>query len=119
MTIVLPAVVGTGLCRLMYDNLREQGTVVASSENPDFPVQNCFDWNTADYFQPAETGTITVTLTLSDAGTANYLAFYNQDLFLNAGSLRLQYWTGSAWTWPGARMRAGSRSSAPPAPANP
>lgn len=95
--IVLPAVVGTGTCRLMYDNLLEQGTVVASSEDASFPVENCFDWNTADFFKPTATGTVTITVTLSSAATANYLAFYNQDLYLNAGQIKLQYWDGSAW----------------------
>jgi hypothetical protein len=81
----------------MYDNLLEQGAVVASSENASFPVANCFDWNTADYFQPNTTGTINITLTLSAAGSANYFALYNQDLYLNGGAIRLQYWNGAAW----------------------
>jgi hypothetical protein len=95
--IILPGVSGTDKCRLAYDNLLEQGTVTASSEDADYPVENCYDWNTADYFRPAASGTVNIDVTLSGSSPANYLAFYNQDLYLNAGTIKLQYWNGSAY----------------------
>jgi hypothetical protein len=84
-------------CRLMWDNLLEKGTVVASSEDADFPVENCYDWLTFDFFRPAAGGTVTIALTLDNAGSANYFAFYNQDLFKLNGRIKLQYWDGSDW----------------------
>lgn len=96
--IVLPAGSSTANpCRLAFDNLMERGTVVASSENADFPVENCFDWVTADYFKPAAGGTVNIDVTLSDAGTASYFAIYAQDLYLNGGTIKLQYDNGSGY----------------------
>lgn len=82
---------------LAFDNLLEKGTVVASSQNADYPVQNLYDWITTDYFRPAAGGTVTVELTLAAAASADYFAFYNHTLTSVAGKVRLQYWTGSAW----------------------
>ena len=85
----------TNKCRLAYENLLELGTVTASSENAEFPVENCFDGNTADYFKPASGGTVNIDLTLSPGRTANYFAFYAQNLFQFGGSIKLQYHNGA------------------------
>lgn len=94
MIVIKPGAV-SGACRLCFDNLLEQGTVTASSEATDFSVLNCFDWNTADFFQPASSGVVNIDLTLDNPGSANYLAFYAQDLYLNGGSIKLQYFDGT------------------------
>jgi hypothetical protein len=82
---------------LAFDNLLEKGTVVASSENAAYPVANLFDWLPCDFFRPAAGGTINIELTLPVAASADYFAFYNHDLPSVAGTILLQYWTGSAW----------------------
>lgn len=97
MTIVIRPGTVSDSCRVCYENLLENGTVTASSENPDYPVLNCFDGNTADYFRPNVTGSVNIDLTLTNAASANYLAFYGQDLYKNAGSIKLQYYDGSAY----------------------
>jgi hypothetical protein len=85
-------------CRVMYENLLENGTVTASSENPSYPVANCFDWVTCDWFRPASFGPVYITLALDAADGANYFAFYGQDIYKYGGSIRLQYDDGSGWT---------------------
>jgi hypothetical protein len=96
--IVLPASSSaSNPCRVCYDNLLERGTVTATSEHADYPVKNCYDGNTADFFRPAASGTVNIDLTLANAASANYLAFYAQDLFQNGGSIKLQYHNGSGY----------------------
>lgn len=80
-----------------YENLLENGTVVASSEDADFPVENAFDWRTSDFFKPAASGTINITLTLSGADSADYFAFYGHDLYDHGGTIKLQYHNGSTY----------------------
>ncbi|MBZ9674557.1 hypothetical protein [Mesorhizobium sp. ES1-1] len=87
----------TSNVRIGYQNLLELGTVVASSEDAGFPVQNAYDWLTSDYFKPAASGTITLTLTLGAAKSADYFAFYGHDLYAHGGTIKLQYWNGSAY----------------------
>ncbi len=83
--------------RVAYSNLLEQGTVTASSVNPDYPVLNAFDWVTTDYFRPATAGVVYIELLMAQGQAANYLAFYGQDIWRYGGTIKLQYWTGSAW----------------------
>lgn len=80
-----------------YENLLENGAVVASSENADFPVENLFDWRTSDFFKPATFGTINIDLTLSGADAADYFAFYGHDLYDHGGTIKLQYHNGSSY----------------------
>jgi hypothetical protein len=87
----------TSNCRVCYSNLLENGTVSASSENASYPVANAYDWVTGDYFRPAATGTIYITLSLVSPASADYFAFYDQDVWRYSGSLKLQYWDGAAW----------------------
>lgn len=82
---------------LGYQNLLENGTVVASSQNANFPVANLYDWRTSDFFKPAASGTVNITLTLSGAKSADYFAFYGHDLHLKGGTIKLQYWNGTAF----------------------
>lgn len=95
MTIVLTKS-GSNAPRIMYDNLLVQGTVVASNENVDNPVENLFDYRTDDFFTQGANMT-NVDLTLSSAAGANYFVFYNSDLADNNGTIKLQYWNGSAY----------------------
>lgn len=91
----------TSNARIGYVNLLEYGTVVASSENPEFPVENCYDWNTGDWFKPAASGTITIDLTLPGPMTADYFAYYGQNLYQFSGTntIRLQYWNSGSGTY--------------------
>ena len=87
-----------GQFRILYDNLFDKATsVIASSEDPDFPVENVYDWLPNDYFLPAASGAYTITCTFANTQTANCMAFYKQDLHSNGGSIQLQYWDGAAW----------------------
>jgi hypothetical protein len=80
-----------------YENLLENGTVVASSENANFPVANAYDWRTSDFFKPAASGTVYITLTLSAADSADYFAFYGHNLYSTGGTIKLQYHNGSTY----------------------
>ena len=83
--------------RIGYENLLDYGTVAASSENASYPVANAFDWRTSDFFKPATFGTINIDLTLSGADAADYFAFYGHDLYAHGGTIKLQWWNGSAY----------------------
>ncbi|WP_322884177.1 hypothetical protein U8C35_06500 [Sinorhizobium medicae] len=80
-----------------YENLLENGTVAASSENASFPVENAYDWRTSDFFKPATFGTINIDLTLSGADTADYFAFFGHNLYSHGGTIKLQYHNGSTY----------------------
>ncbi|MBB4345132.1 hypothetical protein [Rhizobium leguminosarum] len=87
----------TSNARIGYENLLENGTVTASSENVAYPVKNAYDWLTSDFFKPAASGTINIDLTLSVSDGADYFAFYGHDLYSHGGTIKLQYWNGSAY----------------------
>ena len=87
----------TSAARIGYQNLLESGTVTASSENASYPVENAYDWLTFDYFRPAAGGTVNIDLTLGSAAPADYFAFFSQDLPSVSGTIKLQYWDGSAY----------------------
>lgn len=87
----------TSNARIGYVNLLESGTVVASSEDAGFPVANSYDWLTSDFFKPSGGGTINITLTLGSPASADYFAFYNQNLYSLSGTIKLQYWNGSTY----------------------
>lgn len=95
--LVLPGAQRVGPCRLAFENLLELGSVAVSSEDPDFPGANAYDWLTSDFWRPLGPGTHYLTLTLTKGLPADYFAFYSQDLWLNGGSVGLQYWNGSSW----------------------
>lgn len=86
-----------GTCRIGYRNLLEQGLVTATSENASFPVANCYDWLTHDFFRPAAAGTVHIELTLQRGQPASYFAFYAQDLWKYGGTIKLQYHNGSTY----------------------
>lgn len=88
----------TSAARLGFENLLENGTVVASSEAAGFPVANVYDWRPSDFFKPASIASaVNITLTLSVADGADYFAFYNHNLHLTGGTIKLQWWNGSSW----------------------
>lgn len=87
----------TSSARIGFVNLLENGTVVASSENASYPVANAYDWLTSDFFKPAAGGTINIDLTLLVAASADYFAFFNQNLYGMGGSIKLQWWNGSSY----------------------
>lgn len=96
--IILPSISeDSGKARIGYDNIAKLATITPSSENASFPAENLIDWLPDDFFKPAGSGTITVTFELPSAQTADYFAFYNQDLYNHAGTIKLQYWDGAAW----------------------
>lgn len=97
--IVLPAInSGTSKARIGYDNILERATTISpSSEDTANPFANCFDWNTYDYFKPAAGGGVTIDVECDEDQTADYLAFYNQDLFSLGGTIKLQYFDGAGY----------------------
>lgn len=94
---VLPGATPTDTCRLAYDNLLTRGDVVASTEQDDYPVVNCFNGVSHDFFKPTVGGTTTIELTLDAPEASNYFAFYNQDLYVEGASIKLQYHDGSVF----------------------
>jgi hypothetical protein len=97
--IVLPSIsAGTSKARIGYENhLETASSVVATTEDADFPVANVYDWLTFDFFKPTGTGTTNIDATFAEPVTADYFAYYNQDLFNLSGIIKLQYWDGLAY----------------------
>lgn len=97
--IVLPSLAdGTAKARIGYQNLMESATsVVPTSVNADFPVENLWDWLTSDFYKPTGTGTTDIVITMPAPVSADYFAFYNQNLFSLSGTIKLQWWNGSAY----------------------
>ena len=88
----------TSAARLGYENLLEAGTFVASSEDASFPVANVADWRPSDFFKPTSVASaVNITLTLAGSRSADYFGFYNHNLHLTGGTIKLQYWNGSSW----------------------
>lgn len=96
MSIVLSST-GGNKARIMYENLLVNGTVTASDEDTNNPVENLFDYRTDDFFKQGSAGITNVDLTLTGSDSANYFAFYNSDLADNSGTIKLQYWNGSTY----------------------
>jgi hypothetical protein len=94
---VLPGTVTPDTCRLAYENLLERGEVTASGEASEFPVENCFNWKPHDFFKPAVDGTINIDLVLDTPQTADYFGFFNQDLYTQGATIKLQYHDGSGY----------------------
>lgn len=84
-------------CVIGYENFFETGTITASTESTDNPAANLSDWLATDYWIAAGDGTQYVDLDCGTSRTADYFAFYNQNLYLNSGTVKLQYWNGSAF----------------------
>ncbi len=97
--IVLPSLAeGTAKARIGYQNLMESATsVVATTEDANFPVANVFDWLTSDFFKPTGTGTTNIDVTMPGPVSADYFAYYNQNLDTLNGTIKLQYWDGAAY----------------------
>lgn len=83
--------------RFCYENLMESASsVTPSSEDSDYPVENCYDWLASDYFKPASVASdVTITVTLGSSDSANYFAFYAHDLHTQGASIKLEYNDGS------------------------
>lgn len=82
---------------LCYENLLRNGSVVASSEDSDFPVEQCFDGFTNTFFKPAASGTVNIDLTLSSPDSVDYFAYYNTNAGDYSGTIKLQYHNGSTY----------------------
>lgn len=93
MTVLTTAVTST--CRIAYENLLLRGTVEASTEQEAFPVANVYNGISHDFFKPTVGGTTHIDLTLDEPEASNYFAFFNQDLYLDGASIKLQYHNGS------------------------
>lgn len=97
--IILPSVsAGSSKARIGYENLLETATsVAATTADASYPVANIFDWLTCDFFKPTGTGTTNITAMFAAPVTADYFAYYNQNLYSLGGSIKLQYWDGAAY----------------------
>lgn len=84
-------------CVIGYNNYLETGTLTASSSTSDGPPANVGDWLDSDYWVAAGDGTQYIDIDLGVAKSADYFAFYNQNLYANSGTIKLQYWNGSAY----------------------
>lgn len=98
MSLVVGSVT-SNVVRIGYENLFESAsTVVASSEDADFPVENAYDWITTDFFNPASVASdVTITLTFGSSVDADYFAIYAHNLDETGGTYKLQYWDGATW----------------------
>lgn len=99
--IVLPSLNdGSAKARIGFENIanRADAAISASSEDGEFPVENMFDWRPNDFFKPASVASpVTVDIDLDEEVTADYLAFYSQNLFGLSGTIKLQYHNGSGY----------------------
>ncbi len=87
--------------RIAYQNLFEDSgvTVTPSTETAGYEGANAYDWLTATSWKPTATGDSTLQAVLSSSKPANYFAFYNQTLYSNGGSIKLQYSLNSGGAW--------------------
>lgn len=83
-----------------YDNLLEQGTVIATSEIPTFEAANAYDWRTATFWKMADAPTEQfLTLTLGSAKPASYFAYFKHDLDEKGNGIHLQYSLDGGASW--------------------
>lgn len=79
--------------RIAYTNLlaSASATVSTDSEAVGFEFENLCDGLPFTFWKPATTGVHYVTAVFGSVQTVNFFAFYNQDLYENAGTISLQY----------------------------
>lgn len=80
---------------ICYDNVLTSPlltSVVATSEQLGFSVENCFDWYTTSYWSPTPaSGYHIIYAEFSSAVTADYLAIYRHNLGTVGGTFYLEY----------------------------
>jgi hypothetical protein len=65
--------------RILYNNLLETSTMVATNEDANYPVENVHDTTLLTEFR-ADTNSSTITATLASASTVSCLAFGNHNI---------------------------------------
>jgi len=87
--------------KIGYENLLDNVSSYsfsAGSEDSDNPFANVYDNLLFDHMTLAASGTpYQIDITLDTSRTADYIGFYKTNLAAAGGTLKLQYWTGSAW----------------------
>jgi hypothetical protein len=61
-------------------------TVTASTENGDNVIENAYDWNLSDYWQPTTATSHVIQIDLGAAADVDYIGFYSSDFAAMAGS---------------------------------
>ena len=88
---------------ICYDNLLTSSkllSVVASSQQTGYSVQNCYDWQTTSYWSPTPSvGYHYFTATFSSPVTADYLAIYKHNLGDVGGTFYLEYSLNGGASW--------------------
>lgn len=82
---------------ILYQNLLMLGTVTASSEDVNYPVENSFDGFTNTFYRTAVSGAVEILLELTSSYDCDYFAIFNTDGGSYSATYKLQYWTGSVW----------------------
>jgi len=84
---------------IAFDNLAlSASSITASSEEAGFNSANLFNYFTFDGWKPSAGGAQYVEIQLPNASPCDYFAFYNQNIFEDAGEIKLQYWDGSTFS---------------------
>jgi len=87
--------------KIGYKNIMENAISYVFSvgtEDTASPFTNLYDNLIYDNMTLAASATAyEIDITLDEARTADYIAFYKSNLAAAGGTLKLQYWTGSAW----------------------
>ena len=83
---------------IAYDNLALSATAITPiTEQVGYEAVNLFNYFTYDSYKPVNTGTGAVFIELGSAQACDYFAFYNQDYYLNSGTIDFEYWDGASW----------------------
>jgi hypothetical protein len=64
-----------------YHNLLDTGSIVPSSAQAGFPVENAINWRLDDYWKPDLDNTHSIVVDMGAAVSADYFAFYSSDFY--------------------------------------
>ena len=82
-----------------YENLLEDATLTASSEDTGFEVENLADWRLDDAWKPTTAGTHNADADLGSAQSVDYFACFGHNLADVSGTVKLQHATSGAGPW--------------------
>ena len=88
---------------ILWDNILEDGTITATSEDTNGEVENAIDGNTYDYWKPTAV-TARIDLSLAAPKSASYLGIAAHTLGTSSARINVQYDSGGGFTnaWSGA-----------------
>ena len=81
---------------ILWDNLLEDGTLAASSEDTNGEKENAIDGNTYDYWIPTSLPA-TLSVTLASSSTLGYVGIAAHTLGTNGNTVDVEYHNGVGW----------------------